>query len=714
MEKSLFSSSWYRVSHLKPRLRSHVRLHRRSFRNQLWYVLQDRTSGRFHRFSPSAYLIISLMNGQHTVQEIWDLACAQLDEDTVTQDEVIRLLSQLHSSNVLYGDVPPDIEEMSDRDQKVSRKKLIMSFMNPLSLRFPLLDPEDFLVATYPLAKNLMTWSGLALFVFVVGYACILAGVHWSELTDNIVDQVLVTESLLLLFLTYPIVKALHELGHSYAVKRWGGEVHEIGIMFLVFMPVPYVDASESAGFQSKWQRAFVGAAGILVEIFLASLALFIWLNAEEGLVRAFAFNVMLIGGVSTLFFNGNPLLRFDGYYVLSDLLEIPNLGNRANKYIGYLIQHYLFGVESAESPVTAKGEAGWFFFYSIASFIYRMFIVVSIVTFVGAQFFVIGVILAIWSIILMLLVPLSKQFWFLFKSPVLRRQRGRALSVSTAVLLFISFPFLFVPLPYATMSEGVVWVPEGSVIHAGADGKIVEVLQDLSVYVEIGTPLFKMEDPLLDLNSKVLGAKVNELKLTYEATDFIDPVKAKIVAEQLKHAQADLYLANSKRDELIVRSKSAGFFLLTQISDWPGRFVKKGEILGYVVPEKNPVIQVVVTEDQADLVRQRLDGILIRFADELTPVFPAELVNEVPSLTNSLPSMALSTMGGGTIVVDPSETQRMKVLDNLLHIELTVNTTLHNRIGGRVYIRFNHGTEPLAPRIYRSVRQIFLKTFNV
>jgi len=130
-------------------------------------------------------------------------------------------------------------------------------------------------------------------------------------------------------------VKALHELGHAYALKHWGGEVHELGLMFLVFLPVPYVDATGSASFGQKWQRALVGAAGIIVELLLSAIALFIWLNAEEGLVRAFAFNVMVIGGVSTVFFNGNPLLRFDGYYILSDLVEIPNLGDRSKRYLG-------------------------------------------------------------------------------------------------------------------------------------------------------------------------------------------------------------------------------------------------------------------------------------------------------------------------------------------------------------------------------------------
>src|SRR6266700_3652649 len=116
--------------------------------------------------------------------------------------------------------------------------------------------------------------------------------------------------------------------------------------MFLVFMPVPYVDASSSASFREKWRRALVGSAGIIVELLLASFALFVWLDAEEGLVRGFAYNVMLIGGISTVLFNGNPLLRFDGYYVLADLLEIPNLADRSKKYIGHLLIRYIFGVK--------------------------------------------------------------------------------------------------------------------------------------------------------------------------------------------------------------------------------------------------------------------------------------------------------------------------------------------------------------------------------
>src|SRR4029077_13640502 len=171
---------------------------------------------------------------------------------------------------------------------------------------------------------------------------------------------------------SFLVLKALHELGHGYAVKAFGGTVHEIGIMFLVFAPMPYVDASAASEFRSKWQRALVGAAGMLVEVFIAALALYVWLAVEQGLVRAFAYNVIVVAGISTVIFNGNPLLRYDGYYILSDLLEIPNLAQRATRYWGHLVYSYLFRTEGQEFSGT-PGERAWFLFYAPSAFAYRM-----------------------------------------------------------------------------------------------------------------------------------------------------------------------------------------------------------------------------------------------------------------------------------------------------------------------------------------------------
>ena len=274
------------------------------------------------------------MDGLRTIQQIWDSACAELGDDVLTQEEFIRLLAQLHQSDVLHADVAPDTREATDRDGKQRRRKLVMSILNPMAIRLPLLDPDDFLTATMPLVRPFISWFGAILFLAVAGYGLVLAVMHWAELTENITDQILATESLWLLAVTYPLVNALHELGHGYATKQFGGEVHEIGIMFLVLIPVPYVDASAASGFRDKSKRMIVGAIGIMVELFLGSLALFVWLGAEPGAVHAVAYNVMLISGVSTILFNGNPLLRFDGYYVLADALEIPNLGSRLTKYL--------------------------------------------------------------------------------------------------------------------------------------------------------------------------------------------------------------------------------------------------------------------------------------------------------------------------------------------------------------------------------------------
>ncbi len=715
MTKSLFSNSWYRVAELRPRLRSHVKIHRQNIRRQVWYVMQDQASGRFHRFSPSAYLVISLMDGRRTVQEIWDLACTRLEEDVLTQDEIIRLLAQLHRADVIQGDVPPDISEMTERENKMRRRKIAMSVLNPLMVRVPLIDPERFLGYTFPLARPLFSWFGLALFVATVGTAILLAAMHWQQLTENITDRVLAAESLILLVLTYPFVKALHELGHGYAVKHWGGEVHEMGIMFLVFMPVPYVDATSTAAFRSKWQRALVGAAGIMVELLLAAIALFVWLNAEPGLVRAFAFNVMLIGGVSTVLFNGNPLLRFDGYYVLVDLIEIPNLGQRSNRYLGYLAQRYMFGVKTATNPVTASGERSWFVFYGLAAFSYRMFIMVAIVMFVATKFFVVGVVLAIWSVFLMYGVPLLKGFWFLLTSAALRENRVRAVAVVVAVVAIVGGAAVAVPVPYGTVTEGIVWTRGDSIVHAQTEGLVAEVLVRPNEQVATGDPLIRMEEPFLAARVRVLQAEVRELELRFDELTIEDRAGARIVGERLRHARAELALNRKRFDDLIVRSPANGRFILPDTVDLPERYVSKGQTLGYVVEPANAVIRVIVDQDVIDLVRQRTTAVHVRFPERVWQAIPAAVEQATPAATDELPSLALSTVGGGKIAMDPATRGQARALQTLFQLELRLLAPAGlESIGGRVYVRFDHGQEAMASRLYRTLRQVFLKRFNV
>lgn len=339
MTGSLFSPSWYRVAGLTPRLRGHARIHRHRYRGQIWYVLQDRATERFHRFSPAGYALIGLLDGRRTVQEIWEAAAARLGDAAPTQDEMITLLSQLHGADVLQCDVPPDTAELLERRQRQRRQTWLNTLLSIFAWRIPLLDPERLLQRFLPLVRPLLGWSGAALWLAIVGPALVLAAVHWGDLTREVTDRILAPQNLVLLWLLFPVLKAAHEFGHAFVAKGFGGEVHEMGLMILVLTPVPYVDASAAWAFAERWRRVLVGLAGMAVEVFLAALALLLWLNVEPGMVRTVAYNTILLAGVSTIVFNANPLLRFDGYYVLADLLEIPNFRARSTAYVGYLCE---------------------------------------------------------------------------------------------------------------------------------------------------------------------------------------------------------------------------------------------------------------------------------------------------------------------------------------------------------------------------------------
>ncbi|CAG0961931.1 hypothetical protein GPROT1_00874, partial [Gammaproteobacteria bacterium] len=342
---------------------------------KVWYVIDDRKSGRVHRFTPSAYHFIRLMDGQRTVDRIWKEATGLMGSAAPGQEEVIQLLGQLHANDLLRGDIVPDSAELFVRFEKQTASLWLANLKNPLSIRLPLWDPDAFLKATLPWVRPVFGWAGFIAWLALVSVGIVLAASHWGELTENMTDQILAAENLAIIWLAFPFIKALHEMGHAYAARALGGEVHEMGIMLLALMAVPYVDASCSAGFRDKWQRALVGSAGMMVELAVAAIAMVLWVQVEPGSFRALLYNVMLIASISTLIFNGNPLLRYDGYYILSDLIEIPNLGFRANQHWKRLAERHLFGVRDPDPQDASLGERCWYVFYAPAALAYRFLV---------------------------------------------------------------------------------------------------------------------------------------------------------------------------------------------------------------------------------------------------------------------------------------------------------------------------------------------------
>ena len=720
MSESLFSASWYRVAELRPRLRSHAVVHRHTYRGQLWYVLQDRSSARFHRFSPTAYLVIGLMDGQRRLREIWEVACTRLGDDAPTQDEVINILASLHRADVLLTDAAPDLAELQQRKVTQRRFKLRQVISNPLSLRIPLLDPDAFLNALLPWIRPLLGWVGALLWLLLVASALALGASHWDELSKGVTDHLLSADNLLLIGLAFPLAKVIHEFGHAILVKAFGGEVHEMGIMLLVLMPVPYVDASASLAFRSKRQRMLVGAAGMLAELALASVAMFVWANVEPGLVRALAYNIMVIAGITTVVFNANPLLRFDGYYILSDALEIPNLGQRANTYLAYLVKKYLLRLKKTALPQAAPGERPWFFFYAIASFAYRIFVSVAIALLVAQQYFVVGVLLGLWSLFNAFVQPLGKKIGFLLRGSELQGHRGQALITVGLLVLLVAGVVGYLPAPSWTRTEGVAVVPENGQVRSASDGFIRSVTAANGQAVRRGDVLMVLEDPELDAKLKVLSAQLREQRARYDAVAN-DRVQMGLIRDDIVNITARRDNAAARVKELVIRSPADGVFVMPGTVDAPGRFVRRGDLLGFAVDPRRLVVQVIVPQAEVDLVRQMTRRVELRLVERVAQVIPATVRRVVPAATSQLPSLALSAQGGGDVSLDPgngrdtAHPNDAKAASTLFLFELDIGADpLPLAIGSRIYARFERAPETLAAQWYRALRGVLLKRFSV
>lgn len=710
-----YSAIWAQVASLRPVLRLHVILHRQYFRGSLWYVMEDPTGGKFFRFSPEAYALIGLMDGRRSLGEVARAAEERLGVNAPTQDEIVQLLSQLHVAGVLTTDRIPDLEEIAERDRTMRRKRMMQSMRNPLGVKVPLIAIDGFISATMPLVRPLFTWVGFIAWMGLIIWGTVMAAIHWDELTGNIVDRVLSGNGIALLLISYPLVKLLHELGHGYAVKHWGGQVREVGVMFLVFMPVPYVDASAAIGFPSKRQRMVVGAAGIMVELAVAAVAMIAWAEMEPGVARALMFNVMLIGGVSTLLFNGNPLLRFDGYYVFTDLIEVPNLGQRSNKYLSYLVRRHLFGLDNARSPVTARGERKWLFWYAVLAFIYRMIIMLGISLFVAGKFFFVGIALALWSVVLMIGLPIFKAVIYLMSAPELETRRRRAFIATAGLVAVICGPLVVIPVPDATIAWGVVVAPGETRVMTRTGGWLSDLASAGRMVDDAQSQVAQLEDPLAAPRARLVAAQLQEAEIQLAASDARDPLQARIDVSRRDLALRDLQRLGEQQDALQVLAPQTGQFQPLMGADTLGRFVPQGTVLGYVTDDNDGwVVRAVVPQEDIDRIAAVQGATTLRFSTNPSQTYTAHIVARTPRATRDLPSAALTTTFGGPIPADfgPNPTRALAsvfILD--LAVDGRPDTLFFNQ---RVWVRFDQGRSPVAVQWGRWMRQIFLDRFGV
>jgi putative peptide zinc metalloprotease protein len=711
-----FSESWYRVANQRIFLRPDVKVRRQNYRGERWIILENPFSNQYFRLRPEAFEFIARLCPERTVQEVWQQCLDRFPDHAPSQEAVIQLLSQLYFANLLQYDLAADSAQLFERYKKRRQREIGSNFLNIMFMRFPLLDPDRFLVRTLPVIGKLISPVGAVLWFLVVGFALKMA-VDNFELLRQQGQGILAPSNLPMLYLGLIVIKTIHEFGHAYFCRRFGGEVHVMGIMLMIFTPMPYVDATSSWSFRSRWKRVLVGAAGMIVEIFFAAIAMFVWARTAEGTIHSLAYNIMFVASVSTVIFNINPLLRFDGYYILSDLLEIPNLSQRASSQLRHLAERYLLGVKKSQGPAETRRESAWLAFFGGASGIYRVIVFSGVLLTVADRFLIIGIVMAVVCLISWVTVPIITFVRYLATNPRLDRVRSRAVAVTAGIACLVVVLFGVVPFPNAFRAPGIVRATERTEVATETAGTVETVLVKPGSPVKRGEPLVKLQNRELELQFAAAQARYEEVnarlrQATAEQSADIAPLT------QLRDSVADrLKKLSEDSERLVVRARHDGVWVAPGIENFLGRWLPRGSDIGLLVnPASFEFVATVMQEDVNGLFARKIPRAEVRLYGQAAAPLVITRWRMIPGEQNTLPSVALGWRAGGEVAVSAEDNQGNKAAEPFFEVlgklEPQSELTLFDGRSGQ--IRFKLQPEPLLTRWFRSLWQLFQKRYQV
>ena len=485
---------------------------RQRYQGTAYWVVKEPVGLQYFRFHEEEFFILNMLDGHVSLQQIKDGFEQRFAPQKITFGDLQQFIGMLHRSGLVISNAPGQGKALKSRGGTKKRKELMGKFTNVFALRFRGIDPERFLNRAVPWVGWLFTVPALLCFLAFCFSALILLGSQYETVYAKLpsFQQFFAADRWLYLGATMAVVKVLHELGHGISCKKFGGECHEIGFMLLVFTPCLYCNVSDSWMLPNKWKRVWIGAGGIYVEMILASFAMYTWYFTEPGLLNDLCLNMMFLNAISTIVVNGNPLLRFDGYYILMDIVEIPNLRQKSTEVLKRWFQQTCLGLELPEDPFLPQRNRLFFGLFTIASVIYRWVVVFSICWFLikvlePYGLAVVGRMVAVVGFAGLVTQPVIQTYKFCRTPGRLQKvKRGRLATTLAVVGVAIAFVVL-VPLPHHIDCAFEVQQADMGMVYAGTAGRIEQT-------VKAGQPI-RQGEVIAQLENRDLLVKLTDLQ---------------------------------------------------------------------------------------------------------------------------------------------------------------------------------------------------------
>ncbi|MEM7453061.1 MAG: site-2 protease family protein [Planctomycetota bacterium] len=573
---------------VKMTMRADLTFDRMTYQGVEYWVIKEPLGQKYYQFPPHVFSILRQLDGNKTIDEIQDNYHRDHAPKRITRSELQQLLMRFHRDGLVISDMPGQGSELLKRGRKNEAMERFGQMANILAVRYRGFDPERLLNWMYKYTWWLFTQTAVVITLIAASIALLSVIVNFGEFSARLPGfQAFFDPRQWYMFVgVLCVTKVCHEFGHGLACKRMGGECHEIGFMLLVLTPCLYCNVSDSWRLPNKWHRAAIGAAGMYIEAILATIATFIWWFVQPGIIQDICLQVMLISSVSTVLFNGNPLLRFDGYYITSDLLEIPNLMQKSNKALTTLLGRHWLGLEIPDDQLMPANRPLAFASYTVAAFFYRIFILFAIFTFLirwlepyGLESLGKGI--ASFALIGIVVMPGYKLFRYMSVPGRMHQVKKLRFFVVLGILVAAISLLLMIPVPHKLRSSLIIVPANFETVYVLQDGNVEDIRVEPGQVIEAGATIAVLRN--IDIERTLVEARQN-LELKIQERDQLVRLKSLSSA-----APDDLQRLSSTEKEIEQLQK-----LIVHLEDRAKKLTLKSTIGGTVleVPYQHTVEQ--------------------------------------------------------------------------------------------------------------------------